>query len=191
MIKRSSNGGALSDILYSSFVYALLFNGWLIMFFIIPLVRLNSRGFLWIGIMGTATVFLSSLGYYLRRKHIIPFGHLRFWLTGHVYVATVGAFLALYHSQGKMNALIPVLTFVAMEVTVITGALARFALGKYASDVDRAVYDEIGDRDMLIYELLSTEKMRHWRSMHQCASAALLALVTVHILSVLYFGLRL
>lgn len=168
----------------------ILFNVWLILLtFVFPPGPFNKLTYVWIAIIGSSSVLISLI-YYLRRCRFFNTGQLRYWLTGHVYTATVGVFMVLFHSRWEFDSLIPTLTFIAAEITVLTGALTRFALG----NEDQAKTENsppVVTADEKLLALLSAEKMRYWRLIHQYSAAAVFSLLLVHIFSRFYFGLQL
>ena len=160
----------------------LFFNGWLILMGHIAQDYLEKVDFVWLGISGVILV-LVTLIYSFRKRLVFSSGRLKFWLEGHVYGASAGAFMTLLHSELQFNSLVPALTFILMEAVVLTGALARFAFGSN----DRSSLD-----DETVLMLLSIEDMQHWRTAHLYASSILLLLVMLHILSEFYYrGLNL
>jgi len=188
-------------VLWPTFIYMLVFNGWLILMGHIAQGHLTRVDFVWLGIFGVILV-LVTLIYSLRKRLIFSAGRLKFWLEGHVYGASAGAFIALLHSGLQFNALVPALTFILMEAAVLTGALARFAFAETARSVagksHKAHRSRFGSNNRSNFDdetalmLLSIENMQHWRTAHIYASSILLSLVLLHILSQFYYrGLNL
>jgi len=188
-------------VLWPTFVYMLIFNGWLILMGHIAQDYLKKVDFVWLGIFGVILV-LATLIYSLRKRLVFSSGRLKFWLEGHVYGASAGAFMALLHSELQFNSLVPVLTFIIMEAVVLTGALARFAFAETSRSTAGKNHETHRSRfgsndrsnldDETALTLLSIENMQHWRTAHIYASSILLSLLLLHILSEFYYrGLNL
>jgi len=178
-----------------TFIYMLLFNCWLAVAYFVARYNIQRLDYVWIGIIGTLIIFLTLL-YSLRKRLVISYGRLKLWLSVHVWGASIGAFMVLFHSEMKFNALVPTLAFAVMEVVVLTGVLTRFAFMETARSMTVSTGDiscrVFGLDDATALAALAVDNMRYWRLVHLYATWFLLSLLLVHVFSEFYFrGLRL
>lgn len=132
--------------------------------------------------------FLSvlSLGFMLRKYHIIKFGRFKLWLGAHVIVGAIGILLLLVHGQYKLSALIPTVNTVLMIMIGITGLFGWHLYLTTVKSLLIEIHDMEKAEEFALARVASTA-YKFWRFTHVLASITVLFMTILHILSLIIF----
>ena len=80
-----------------------------------------------LGIWGTLSMALGVLTYSVRKRvrQFKKVGKLRYWLSFHIFLCSLGAFLVLLHTSFKVNGIVAI-SFISMVIVVISGLIGRY-----------------------------------------------------------------
>jgi hypothetical protein len=158
---------------------------------------LHIANLVWVGrYLGIAgTVFLAlSFGYSARKKKIIKSGALKFFLKLHCNTGWVGTLMIFVHSGIHFNAILPWMATALMMVVTASGHVGQYLLKKVKDEVklkiqqlgiNASVDEEIEQQQYL--DTLTIKILENWRKVHMPMVSVLLALTTIHILSIFFF----
>ncbi|MBZ4220011.1 MAG: hypothetical protein LAC69_07515 [Chlorobium sp.] len=158
---------------------------------------LHIANLVWVGrYLGIAgTVFLAlSFGYSARKKKIIKSGALKFFLKLHCNTGWVGTLMIFVHSGIHFNAILPWMATALMMVVTASGHVGQYLLKKVKDEVklkiqqlgiNASVDEEIEQQQYL--DTLTIKILENWRKVHMPMVSLLLALTTIHILSIFFF----
>ncbi len=147
------------------------------------------------GNVGTLMIFLSLAGYMIKKRWR-PFpGKLKDYLYLHQSFAAIAGVLIAVHSGAHFKAGVPVLTSVFMVICVVSGFMGRFVYLKAKKDIaarkvelaDAGIESEEVEEKLAI-ATAAASSLSNWRKFHQPASAVLVLLIIVHVVSALFFG---
>ncbi len=158
---------------------------------------LHIGNLVWIGrYLGiTGTVFLAlSFGYSARKKKLITNGALKFFLKFHCYTGWIGTLMILVHSGIHFNAILPWLATTLMMVVTASGHIGQYLIKKLKEEIklkmkQHGVNATVDDQLELqhYWDSLTVKTLDKWRSVHMPMVSLLIALTTVHILSIFFF----
>jgi hypothetical protein len=158
---------------------------------------LHIANLVWVGrYFGIAgTVFLAlSFGYSARKKKIIKNGALKCFLKLHCNTGWVGTLMIFVHSGIHFNAILPWMATALMMVVTASGHVGQYLLKKVKDEVklkiqqlgiNASVDEEIEQQQYL--DTLTIKILENWRKVHMPMVSVLLALTTIHILSIFFF----
>ncbi len=148
-----------------------------------------------LGNIGLLMIFLSLAGYTVKKRFKRFPGRLKDWLDAHQLFAIIGVVLIGVHGGAHFRALAPVFTTLAMLTATLSGLVGRFIYTKAYKEIsDRrsALIDQGLTREQaeekLVISSITVEALAKWRKMHRPISITFLFLVSLHIISALYFG---
>ncbi len=143
------------------------------------------------GIVGT--VFLAlSFGYSARKNKVIKNGALKFFLKFHCYTGWTGTLMILVHSGIHFNAILPWVATTLMMVVTASGHVGQYLIKKLKEEmklkmkqlgVNATVDDELERQHY--WDSLTVKTLDQWRRVHTPMVSILIALSSVHILSIL------
>ena len=147
----------------------------------------------YLGIVGT--IFLaSSFSYSARKKKVIKSGALKFFLKLHCNTGWIGTLMIIVHSGIHFNAILPWAATGLMMVVTASGHVGQYLLKKVKEEVkikmqqlgiNGAVDDELEHQQY--WDTLTIKTLELWRKIHMPMVSILLALTTIHILSIFFF----
>jgi hypothetical protein len=147
----------------------------------------------YLGIVGT--VFLvSSFAYSARKKKVIKSGVLKVFLKLHCNTGWIGTLMIFVHSGIHFNAILPWMATMLMMVVTASGHIGQYLLKKVKEEVklkmnqlgvNAAVDDEIEQEHY--WDTMTIKTLEYWRKVHMPMVSVLLALTTIHILSIFFF----
>jgi hypothetical protein len=147
----------------------------------------------YLGIVGT--IFLAlSFSYSARKKKVIKNGALKFFLKLHCNTGWVGTLMIIVHSGIHFNAILPWAATGLMMVVTASGHVGQYLLKKVKEEVkikmqqlgiNGAVDDELEQQQY--WDTLTIKTLELWRKIHMPMVSILLALTTIHILSIFFF----
>ncbi len=158
---------------------------------------LHIANLVWIGrYLGIAgTVFMAlSFGYSARKKKLITNGALKFFLKFHCYTGWIGTLMILVHSGIHFNALLPWATTMLMLVVTASGHIGQYLIKKLKDEiklkmtqpgVNATVDDQLEQQHY--WDSLTVKTLEQWRRVHMPMVSLLIALTSLHILSILLF----
>ncbi len=158
---------------------------------------LHIANLVWIGrYLGIAgTVFMAlSFGYSARKKKLITKGALKFFLKFHCYTGWIGTLMILVHSGIHFNALLPWATTMLMLVVTASGHIGQYLIKKLKDEiklkmtqpgVNATVDDQLEQQHY--WDSLTVKTLEQWRRVHMPMVSLLIALTSLHILSILLF----
>jgi hypothetical protein len=147
----------------------------------------------YLGIVGTI-FFALSFGYSARKKKVIKNGALKFFLKLHCNASWIGTLMIFVHSGIHFNAILPWLATALMMVVTASGHVGQYLLKKVKEEVklkmkqlgvDAVVDDEI--EQQRYWDTMTIKTLEYWRKVHMPMVSFLLALTTIHILSIFFF----
>ena len=158
---------------------------------------LHIANLVWVGrYLGIAgTIFLaSSFSYSARKKKVIKNGALKFFLKLHCNTGWIGTLMIIVHSGIHFNAILPWAATGLMMVVTASGHVGQYLLKKVKEEVkikmqqlgiNGAVDDELEHQQY--WDTLTIKTLELWRKIHMPMVSILLALTTIHILSIFFF----
>jgi len=158
---------------------------------------LHIANLVWVGrYLGIAgTIFLaSSFSYSARKKKVIKNGALKFFLKLHCNTGWIGTLMIIVHSGIHFNAILPWAATGLMMVVTASGHVGQYLLKKVKEEVtikmqqlgiNDAVDDELEHQQY--WDTLTIKTLELWRKIHMPMVSILLALTTIHILSIFFF----
>jgi hypothetical protein len=148
----------------------------------------------YLGPAGTLLILL-SFGYSLRKRKLVRSGSPVGLLRLHERMAWAGSLLVLVHAGIHFNGLLAWLAVVAMLLTVGSGLVGKFLLGRarvrleetrarlLAEGLSTAAVEEHLDWDSLTFGFV-----KQWRKVHYPITLALAVLALGHIVAVIVLG---
>jgi hypothetical protein len=147
----------------------------------------------YLGIVGT--IFLAaSFSYSARKKKVIKNGALKFFLKLHCNTGWIGTLMIIVHSGIHFNAILPWAATGLMMVVTASGHVGQYLLKKVKEEVkikikqlgiEAAVDDEVEQQHY--WDTMTIKTLELWRKVHMPMVSILLALTTIHILSIFFF----
>ncbi len=158
---------------------------------------LHIAHFVWVGrYLGIAgTVFLaSSFSYSAKKKKIIKEGALKFFLKLHCNTGWIGTLMIVVHSGIHFNAILPWMATALMMVVTASGHVGQYLVKKVEDEVKikfkqpgiNAVIDDEFEQQRY-WDTLTIKTLELWRKIHMPMVSLLLALITIHIVSIFFF----
>ena len=147
----------------------------------------------YLGISGT--FFLaSSFSYSAKKKKIIKAGALKFFLKLHCNTGWIGTLMIVVHSGIHFNAILPWMATALMMVVTASGHVGQYLVKKVEEEVKiktnqpgiNAVFDD-EFKQQLYWDSLTIRTLELWRKIHMPMVSLLLALITIHIVSIFFF----
>ncbi len=147
----------------------------------------------YLGIVGT--IFLaSSFSYSARKKKVIKGGALKFFLKIHCNTGWIGTLMIFVHSGIHFNAILPWMATVLMMVVTASGHVGQYLLKKVTEEVkikkkEHGINASIDDEpdQQHYWDTMTVKTLEKWRTVHMPMVSILLALTTIHILSIFFF----
>jgi len=145
------------------------------------------------GVAGTAFLVF-SFGYSARKKKLFQNGTLKFFLRLHCNAGWVGTLMIFVHSGIHFNAILPWIATALMMVVTASGHVGQYLLKKVKDEVklkmkargiNASVDEEIEQQHY--WDTMTIKTLEHWRKVHMPMVSVLLALTTIHILSIFFF----
>jgi hypothetical protein len=131
----------------------------------------------WAGPAGTALILLGSL-HSARRRAFITWPSVRHLLSLHEVLGWLGTLLILVHAGVHFEAIVPWLAVGMILIVVASGFVGRHLLARARASANLRSRST-GDAELL--DLLMVEALKRWRAVHLPLTAALAALVVVHV----------
>lgn len=147
----------------------------------------------WLGIPGTLLI-LASLGYSLRKRKLIRWGHPATLLRWHETMAWAGSLLVLVHAGIHFNAILGWLAVWAMLINVGSGLTGKFLLDRSRRRLEEArekmrqqglTPEQLAERTY--WDSLTFDAVKQWRSVHFPITLAFAVLGLAHIVAVFLF----
>jgi hypothetical protein len=157
---------------------------------------LHSAGMVWIGrylgIVGTL-FFAISFGYSARKKKLITSRPLKWFLKFHCYTGWLGTLMIIVHSGVHFNAILPWAASALMLIVTGSGHIGQHLIKKLKDEMN-AKLKQLGINSSADAEIeqehywdsVTVKALEQWRGVHAPMVNLLIALTTIHILSILF-----
>lgn len=189
---RMWNSVLISRALPLSLSYLLLVAATLALDFIFHNTGLGWMG-RYLGVVGTLLVAF-SFGYSARKKKLIEYGPLKYFLRFHCNVGWLGTLLILVHSGIHFNALLPWMATGLMMVVTASGHVGQYLVRKIREEVKRKKqqYGIAADRtdgleQQYFWDAVTVSAFEKWRFIHMPLVMFLVVLTFLHVASVTMF----
>lgn len=154
-----------------------------------------ARHRLFTGVFGTMLVIL-SFGYSMRkRKKVIVAGKMKGWLLSHEWLAVIGTVIIFIHTGNHFQALVPIITFLFMFTTFISGLVGKYVYSEAQSELigmktgfRKEGLSEAEIEERLTALTIASKALAKWRNIHMPFVAILAVMVVYHAVSALYYG---
>ncbi|MFC1586099.1 hypothetical protein ACFL5V_11165 [Fibrobacterota bacterium] len=158
---------------------------------------LHQRDIIWVGryggYFGTLLITLSFM-YSLRKRKIIRFGTLKWFLVSHEYLGWFGGLMILIHGGIHFNGLLAWLAVAVMLVTIASGLTGRVLLirsknllSSKRNDLLKSGMDLKEVEDRLFWDSTAVDLMKKWRSVHLPITSVFVLLALLHVIAVSAF----
>lgn len=80
-----------------------------------------------LGIIGSLILIIGVFGYMARKRYrsLAKFGRLKYWLEFHIFLATLGPIMILFHTAFKFGGIVAI-SFWSMVAVFLSGVIGRF-----------------------------------------------------------------
>lgn len=154
-----------------------------------------ARHRLFTGVLGTLLVIL-SFGYSIRkRKKLLASGKIKEWLRSHEWLAVIGTVIIFIHAGNHFHALVPMITFLFMFTTFISGLVGKYVYSEAQSELTgmktglrKEGLAEADIEERLAVLAVASTVLSKWRNVHMPFVAILAVMVVYHAISALYYG---
>lgn len=147
----------------------------------------------YLGIIGTLFLAL-SFGYSARKQKLIKNGALKFFLKFHCQTGWLGTLMILVHSGVHLNSILPWMATALMMLVTGSGHIGQHLINRLRKEVKEKI-KQLGidptDTDELemeqYWDSITVKALERWRVVHMPMVSIMLAMIAIHIISILIF----